>query len=346
MLKFFRHIRQNLLFKGNLRKYLVYAVGEVFLVMIGILLALQINNWNDARKNRQSFELLFDNIEADLISNIEESNIGINFYTEKDSLLQLVLNEKVTEEMYERIPVFRNLILNGWNYDLLMDNIQILIEREEQAPAKYKEVFPLVKSYKNWVANHQRNEAAVIDNVDDNHIYFSENFHWFLRNDSLSIQQSIQYFTIDSLYWNRVGRYAGLQRRLGSRVNRCRNEALVLLAKIHLIRNKIPLAKLSSFFQQFGLVPLEQLDCEEAIAWRESFSYLKLGYFIFNSTQSPVQLIVHEENKAPKSITIPPYVNWQIRSLHEINSNHILELGTQECEMQYRPAKNGFLLIK
>lgn len=52
MLKFFRKIRQNLLAENNFSKYLLYAAGEILLVMIGILLALQINNWNETNKNR------------------------------------------------------------------------------------------------------------------------------------------------------------------------------------------------------------------------------------------------------------------------------------------------------
>ena len=51
MLKFFRKIRLELFSNGHVRKYMLYAVGEVLLVMIGILLALQVNTWNEGRKN-------------------------------------------------------------------------------------------------------------------------------------------------------------------------------------------------------------------------------------------------------------------------------------------------------
>jgi len=50
MIKFFRKIRQNLLSEGKTEKYLKYAIGEIVLVVIGILIALQINNWNENRK--------------------------------------------------------------------------------------------------------------------------------------------------------------------------------------------------------------------------------------------------------------------------------------------------------
>ncbi|WP_250434351.1 DUF6090 family protein [Hanstruepera flava] len=52
MIKFFRKIRQQLLSEGKTSKYFKYALGEIVLVVIGILIALQINNWNENRKNR------------------------------------------------------------------------------------------------------------------------------------------------------------------------------------------------------------------------------------------------------------------------------------------------------
>ena len=50
MIKFFGRIRQQLLTENKFRKYLKYAIGEILLVVIGILIALQINNWNETRK--------------------------------------------------------------------------------------------------------------------------------------------------------------------------------------------------------------------------------------------------------------------------------------------------------
>lgn len=50
MIIFFRKIRQRLLTENKFRKYLIYAIGEIVLVVIGILIALSINNWNENRK--------------------------------------------------------------------------------------------------------------------------------------------------------------------------------------------------------------------------------------------------------------------------------------------------------
>ena len=53
MLRFFRQLRQRLLSENRISQYLLYAVGEIVLVVIGILIALQVNNWNEDRKKRQ-----------------------------------------------------------------------------------------------------------------------------------------------------------------------------------------------------------------------------------------------------------------------------------------------------
>jgi hypothetical protein len=53
MIKFFRKIRQNLLLEGKTGKYLKYAIGEIVLVMIGILLALQVSHWNNQSAERK-----------------------------------------------------------------------------------------------------------------------------------------------------------------------------------------------------------------------------------------------------------------------------------------------------
>lgn len=66
MIKFFRKIRQKLLSEGRFSKYLIYAAGEIALVMIGILLALGINNWNENRKNKESEKIILIQINKNL----------------------------------------------------------------------------------------------------------------------------------------------------------------------------------------------------------------------------------------------------------------------------------------
>ena len=70
MIKFFRKIRQNLLMENKTGKpasrtgrYFKYAIGEIILVVIGILIALQINNWNENRKNQIALPFILLNLQ-------------------------------------------------------------------------------------------------------------------------------------------------------------------------------------------------------------------------------------------------------------------------------------------
>ena len=69
MIKFFRKIRQQLLIDNKFTKYLIYAIGEIILVVIGILIALQINNNNEIKKNRGKEIAYLQNIKDDLVIN-------------------------------------------------------------------------------------------------------------------------------------------------------------------------------------------------------------------------------------------------------------------------------------
>jgi hypothetical protein len=75
MIKFFRKIRQNLLSEGKTGKYLKYAIGEIILVVIGILIALSINNWNDQRNQKLAQTQQLKSIKSELI--LGQKNLDI-----------------------------------------------------------------------------------------------------------------------------------------------------------------------------------------------------------------------------------------------------------------------------
>lgn len=66
MFKIFRKVRLKLLGEGNVNSYLLYALGEIALVVIGILIALQLDNWNEERKQNQQFKLALEKVYNEL----------------------------------------------------------------------------------------------------------------------------------------------------------------------------------------------------------------------------------------------------------------------------------------
>lgn len=68
MISFLRKIRQKLLRQNRITSYLIYALGEIMLVVIGILIALQVNNWNESRKAKEEQKIILRSFSEDLKS--------------------------------------------------------------------------------------------------------------------------------------------------------------------------------------------------------------------------------------------------------------------------------------
>ena len=71
MIKFFRHIRKDLMEKNKTGRYFKYAIGEIVLVVIGILIALSINNWNEERKGKMKATTILEAIRSDMSKDLE-----------------------------------------------------------------------------------------------------------------------------------------------------------------------------------------------------------------------------------------------------------------------------------
>jgi hypothetical protein len=74
MISLFRKIRQKLLSQNRITQYITYAIGEIILVVIGILIALQINNWNENRKTSIREQALLTGLKQELTANLQELN--------------------------------------------------------------------------------------------------------------------------------------------------------------------------------------------------------------------------------------------------------------------------------
>ncbi|MCO5726035.1 DUF6090 family protein [Robiginitalea marina] len=80
MLRFFRKIRQNLLSENRVGRYFAYALGEILLVVIGILIALQVNNYRESEQTRGREQVFLQGLRSDLQLNLKELERCINRY--------------------------------------------------------------------------------------------------------------------------------------------------------------------------------------------------------------------------------------------------------------------------
>lgn len=116
MIKFFRQIRQKLLSENKLRKYLLYAVGEIVLVVIGILIALAVNNWNQEKKEQRLVDDILVRLKYDLVKDT------INF--RNDIIRNTALREDLKEllvELYDGIDNMEEVKKMSETWDQMLD---------------------------------------------------------------------------------------------------------------------------------------------------------------------------------------------------------------------------------
>jgi hypothetical protein len=155
MIKLFRNIRKNLLNEGKTTKYFKYAIGEIFLVVIGIYLAIQFNNWNIENQNNRiasdNIELLIKSLEKDILffenmqEYIEKDKIKLSDYDNRLKQPSVNLDTLINIVRYEYIPFIGMLKFNNDDtYDALVQSGEInLLDRNLKM-----EVFSLYSLHK------------------------------------------------------------------------------------------------------------------------------------------------------------------------------------------------------
>jgi hypothetical protein len=249
MIKFFRKIRQKLLSENKLSKYLFYAVGEIVLVVIGILIALNLNNRSDQQKRIAKAEAILQDVMEELATDINASSYIISDYHIIDSLSSLVLDNKLKAEDYAKRGNARKNYLNarlvylveGANYyytshnayDVLSNNIgdiptrfsSLIISLNEL----YKQVLPQVDAL---------NEKMRIL-VDHHHADHASNYDWYYQLPYRNSSSAIEYRLHDPKYKNKVRRleWEGV-RTHRSRIVEYRIAAIDCYLKVANILNK------------------------------------------------------------------------------------------------------------
>lgn len=183
MIKFFRKIRQKLLTENRLNKYLLYAIGEIILVVIGILIALQVSNWNQNRLDNIERKEIIKNLHNEFIQNKKQiSNILKSYKRAKGSSLELLKyigtqekvlsNKRTIDSLFDRMftavdyspsnNVINEIIssgkLNSLKNEIILEKlydwqniIYICLSREEKNERwVFEELIPYTNSYISW----------------------------------------------------------------------------------------------------------------------------------------------------------------------------------------------------
>ena len=204
MIKLFRKIRQNLLAEGKTTKYFKYAIGEIILVVIGILIALQINNWNTNKANeKESYNQLLE-VQKEVLNNSIEFDEKGTYYFKKLRDVRRVFDDTLTLEDYQNNRSLRSIMTQGPTIITQNEAYNKLIQNADNLPDKYK---PLVTELKN-LYNHSRFENSY-DNLRVKQYQFFEIISEFsasmYRED---LDAYFEFLLTNKEYKNRLGRFS------------------------------------------------------------------------------------------------------------------------------------------
>jgi hypothetical protein len=225
MIKFFRKIRQKLLTENKFSKYLIYAIGEIILVVIGILIALNLNTANEKKNNSNKTNKILKEIQLDLEKDINRSIETFDDFIILDSIQELILTKKYTVEDFKTGKAqtlgqyYYDFVIHTNGYDNLMRNLDNLPDKYKPLLASLNNLYEIQKT-KIEVYN-TRIRKTVYDNLT-----FTNNQPW-AQDWILGIpnKEAFDYYLNDPLYKGHLINYINDRTNISSVSNRYRIDA-------------------------------------------------------------------------------------------------------------------------
>lgn len=215
MIKFFRKIRQKILNENKFSKYLIYAFGEIILVVIGILIALQINNWNENIKSEKQLKNIYNEVELNLKSDLSNIDTVIELYEQLDLRLETMITKKYSNILLDSINVnnysdcipCKNDITYFKSFEIQDKGVELLKTYNDYNAKVNKDLTnEIIHFYK--TAESLNTILEKLKEESFNNIKYFEQFSWY--SDYMNFKynpQTIEFFARNEIYKNKVVTY-------------------------------------------------------------------------------------------------------------------------------------------
>jgi hypothetical protein len=206
MISFFRKIRQDLLANSQFFKYLKYAIGEIVLVVLGILIALYINNWNEEKKVRVKFDEVLIDVEQELEHNISylKNNVTPQMVYYDSILLKLFVDSL----KFDNNDVYKS-ILKQTSYKVPIQDdsfkeLNKINHSTHQQKTILQELKKLNKEGRNYLDDW--GDFMIEEQINDQKVI--ENYDWFNNYifNRLEDDRITEFFANDPKYLKMVAR--------------------------------------------------------------------------------------------------------------------------------------------
>lgn len=345
MLKFFGNIRKTLIKEDKTTNYLKYAIGEIILVVIGILIALQVNNLNEKRKINNDIESVFTLLENELETNIKESTNFLKYGFQVDSIQTLFDQNKVTPEMirsnnYLLFPFGTNTI--KFQDDRLIE----IIALEKQFPNQYQGLISDIKLVKNLIDEHRFWERRALDLAAKKTEEYVDKYSWFVIRDSITAEKAIHHRLTDTIYRNNISHYSQIQ--LNENVwyaSLMRTASVALLWQIKSIKGMDKSYTIKQYFNELELKPLMEFACSDK-PFKENEINFRRNFIIYNKSKDSISFhFINKDGERLFTRTIPP--EKFVLKYFSMQPHQFIELEVEnECKKVYKQNKEDYLIFE
>lgn len=210
MIKFFRKIRYDLMEQNKTRKYLKYALGEILLVMIGILLALQVNNWNNNRIERAKEANYIENINREFKSNRAQLDSALVYHQKVNGNTTKILNLvpiDVNTFNKDSLSFYITKTFYHYTFNPQQSTINSLTNTSSFEIISNLELRGLLQKWDELVKDYREEEIVAREHGFDKYVPYFEKHISFLKysnNDNIFHQNNVDYNFLKSLEFENV----------------------------------------------------------------------------------------------------------------------------------------------
>ena len=333
-------------------KYFKYAIGEIVLVMIGILLALQVNNWNENRKRHQEVDQLLTDIEQDLIANYHQANIALEFYRYQDSLARLIAHKKLTKKNYDENFKLSYYVANWEYYIPAVKNINQFVEAEKIIEKRFKPILNVAKNLQLYKSVLDDAWSNLDDNINKNIESIAQR-GWLIKGDSIAYRKRLEYHLNSKEYPIEVFGYWARSQNYHDKISRYRAQTIALLTSIKLINENYSTKEVMALYDSLNMPAALVYDCQMAHDQLQPLRKLRSSALYGNLSDDEVSVSatnfegeeIIEFKILPKSFMSIPASGY---FGFDGDNNVLIEIKdvNGNCIEKYGMPENGYLLIE
>lgn len=334
-----------------MRKYVWYALGEIFLVVIGILIALQINNWNEERKQEEEAVKVLKDFQQSI-----QSNLSIDFHLmpmiQLDSVHYHIFSKSLEVDLLDKSRMIRprDLIIDpmttfarSTGY-LENQNVSTILENERIFPERFSRSLFLVRRL-NAAFQTMKSEGEEMQELQQENLLYMSSNEWMYSTDDESMRKRIEFYHTDTFFRNRLKHFNELNSGISSQYDIWTKYQLLFWLEFQMVVDGKDFIDLIEPVESLGYKKAEIVPCNNEAIENPIHSF---GYWIpiYNSTSEPVEIYWRNPDTGEQNIfgIIQP---GALTASYTRNDFPFIQVGSNNtCQQQYATSWTDFIVIK